>query len=146
MIYDRADWHYGGDYPSDLPPQNGGTHIGIFFAWLVSHRLESDRFELEYSTELDAIRARQLSGREFIAKCREGQFDDEELNETGNAFSRDYYDSEEYFTDYARILVGGLPSLYHVDDTWENYDAMAECLNQRFANWQKKRRPWWRPW
>jgi hypothetical protein len=29
MSYDRADWHYGGNYPKGLPPENGGTHIGM---------------------------------------------------------------------------------------------------------------------
>lgn len=146
MIYDRADWHYHGDYPSDLPPQNGGTHIGIFFAWLVNHHMESERLALEYSAELDAIRARQLSGREFIAKRRDGQLSDEEMNEEARAFAHHYYDSEEYFSDYARILVGSLPSLYHVDDTWQSYDAMASCLDERFAAWHKQHRPWWRIW
>ena len=42
MSYDRADWHYGGDYPKDMPPENGGTHIGIFLAWAIIHHLEGD--------------------------------------------------------------------------------------------------------
>lgn len=31
---DRADWHYDGQYPKGLPPENGGTHIGMFLVWV----------------------------------------------------------------------------------------------------------------
>ncbi|WP_262497415.1 DUF7832 domain-containing protein [Pedobacter caeni] len=27
--YDDASWHYGGDFPKDLPQINGATHIGM---------------------------------------------------------------------------------------------------------------------
>jgi hypothetical protein len=27
MAYDRADWHYSGNYPPDLPPENGGRTL-----------------------------------------------------------------------------------------------------------------------
>lgn len=146
MIYDRADWHYLGDYPDDLPPQNGGTHIGIFFAWLVNHKMESEQQRIEHSAELDAIRDRSISGREFIAKLRDGELADADINDEANAFARAYYDSDLFFKDYAEILVTDLPSLYHVDDTWENYDRMAERIDVRYADWQKGRRPWWRIW
>lgn len=146
MIYDRADWHYQGDYPDDLPPQNGGTHIGIFFAWLVNHNMESESMRIAFSDELDAIRERTLSGREFLAKLRDGELSGDDLNETANAFARSYYDSDQYFKDYAELLAGDLPSLYHVDDTWNNYDRMAECIDGRYAAWQKRRSPWWRFW
>lgn len=146
MIYDRADWHYLGDYPDDLPPQNGGTHIGIFFAWLVNHQLVSEQMVIAHSDELEAIRARALSGREFLAKLRGGELAESDLSDAGNAFAHTYYDSDIYFKDYAEILVGDAPSLYHVDDTWESYDKMAERIEARYAAWQKRRRPWWRFW
>jgi hypothetical protein len=146
MIYDRAEWHYQGDYPDDLPPQQGGTHIGIFFAWLVNRKLESERLAIEHSAELDAIRSRSMTGREFLASMRDGELADGDMNDDGNAFARAYYDSDTYFQDYAQTLVGELPSLYHVDDSWENYDLMAERIDARYAAWQKQRRPWWRFW
>lgn len=30
---DRMDWHYGLNYPSELPAQNTGTHIEMFLKW-----------------------------------------------------------------------------------------------------------------
>ena len=40
MSYDKADWHSGGNYPADLPSDNGGTHIGMFLAWAILRGLE----------------------------------------------------------------------------------------------------------
>lgn len=147
MIYDRADWHYQGDYPDDLPPQNGGTHIGIFFAWLVNRKMESESLAIEFSTELDAIRERTLTGREFIASLRDGELASTDLSEEGNAFADDYFNSDRYFKDYADTLVGALASLYHVDDSWANYERMAAAIDDRYAVWQAEHRsPWWRFW
>lgn len=147
MIYDRADWHYTGDYPRDLPPQNGGTHIGFFFSWAVHHQLESEQLAQSDPEALAAIRARQLGGREFLARHCGGQLGESELNATGNAFAHDYYDSELYFKDYAETLAAGCPSLYHVDDTWANYDVMAPVIAGRFEAWKKAtRRKWWKFW
>ena len=36
---DRADWHYGGDYPKELPKENAGTHIGMFINWIIDNDL-----------------------------------------------------------------------------------------------------------
>jgi hypothetical protein len=42
MAYDRADAHYGGNFPSDLPPEAGATHIGMFLAWVILNGLEGE--------------------------------------------------------------------------------------------------------
>jgi hypothetical protein len=35
MKYDDASWHYGGDFPTDLPRKAGSTHIALFLACAV---------------------------------------------------------------------------------------------------------------
>jgi GNAT superfamily N-acetyltransferase len=42
---DRADWHYGGNYPPWLRSENGGTHIEIYLAWVIHRRLGSKTLE-----------------------------------------------------------------------------------------------------
>jgi hypothetical protein len=42
MAYDRADWHYGSDFPNDVPDENGGTHIGMFLAWAIINNWHFD--------------------------------------------------------------------------------------------------------
>ena len=38
---DQADWHYAGDFPRELPPEAGGTHIGMYLAWIIQRDLGS---------------------------------------------------------------------------------------------------------
>ena len=81
------------------------------------------------------------------------RFSERDLNAEGNAFAQYYYVDEAgrrgpYFADYKQILVAGLPSFWHVADTWDNYDKIAAVISQRYEEWKnpphKKR--WWRFW
>ena len=139
MAYDRADWHYGGDYPEGLPPENGGTHIGMFLAWAIMNGLEGEFHREESPASLAAVRARQMTGRQFLSKECDEKFWDEDLSDEGNAFAKHYYESNRYFEDYEAALAGDLPSMYHVQDTWQNYDTIAPIITRRFEEWKRKR-------
>lgn len=39
MKYDDSTWHTDGDFPADLPPEAGATHIGMFMAWALAQNL-----------------------------------------------------------------------------------------------------------
>jgi hypothetical protein len=138
MAYDRADWHYGGDYPEGLPPENGGTHIGMFLAWAIMNGLEGQFHRDESPASLAAVRAGQMSGRQFLFKECDGKFWEEDLSDEGNAFAKYYYESNRYFEDYEAALAEDLPSMYHVQDNWQNYDKIAPVVTQRFGEWKQK--------
>jgi len=144
MAYDRADWHYGADYPEDLPPENGGTHIGMFLAWAILNSLEGEEHHADCPGSLLAVRARQMTGREFLFRECDEKFWDVDLNDEGNAFAKHYYAASEgkgglYFEDYERVLTSDLPSIYHVEDSWDNYDKLAPVISQRFDEWRRTR-------
>ena len=142
MAYDRADWHYGGDFPKDLPPEAGGTHIGIFLAWAILRGLEGEVHRDDSAESLQAVRDRRLTGRDFLMKECDEKFVDEDLSEEGNAFTEAYFQKEGpggYLADYEDVLGGHLPSLYHVEDTWANFDRLAPVLDKRFAEWKGAR-------
>jgi hypothetical protein len=42
-----------------------------------------------------------------------------------------------YVADYEDVLGGDLPTLYHVADTWENFDALAPTLERRYTEWRR---------
>ena len=72
----------------------------------------------------------------------DGKFIDEDLNDEGNAFAQDYYvvETGQYLTDYEMTLGGdNLPDLYHVADTWENFERIKPVLDQRFDEWKATR-------
>jgi len=135
--YDRADWHYGGDYPSDLPPENGGTHIGMFLAWAIVRDLEGRLLRENSANALAAVKARRMTGREFFFSECDEKFWAECLNEAGAAFAAAYYEPEDgYLHDYEMVLGSDLPSLYHVADTWENFDKISRLLDKRYQQWK----------
>lgn len=144
MTYDRADWHSGGQFPPDLPPECGGTHIGIFLAWAILNDLEGDLHREDSHEELRLVRERRITGRDFLFRACDGKFWDEDLNDEGNAFAGWYYSGEgggygPYLADYESTLAGGLPSLYHVEDRWEIYDRIAPVIDRRYADWKASR-------
>jgi hypothetical protein len=70
------------------------------------------------------------------------QFWEEDLSDLGNEFTRAYYGAETpsgYFEDYEECLGANLPSLYHVADTWENFDIIAARIDERFSEWRRTR-------
>ena len=36
-VYDKAEFHYDGDFPEDLEDYQGFVHTGMFVAWLIEH-------------------------------------------------------------------------------------------------------------
>jgi hypothetical protein len=76
------------------------------------------------------------------ALAADGVFADDILNEEGLAFAQAYFEFKtgNYLKDYDKLLSAGLPSMYHVPDTWESYDAIKPQIDKRYRAWQKKRR------
>jgi hypothetical protein len=138
---DRADWHYGGNFPAGLPPENGGTHIGMYLAWVVERGLASARLGREAGPSLQLLRERKITGRHLLLSELDEKFFDGLLTETGRDFTRDYYETDVYFADYDAILATDLPSTYHVEDSWENFDKIAAVIDERFSQWQQGVRP-----
>jgi hypothetical protein len=142
VSYDNYDWHAGGDFPVDLGSECGGTHIGMFLAWAISRDLIGDLHREEFPELVLAVRQRQLTGREFLFRACDGKFWDEDLNDEGNAFAKWYYAPESggygrYISDYERAIGEGLPTIYHVEDSWENYDRLAPIIDERFGAWKR---------
>lgn len=136
MAYDRADWHYGAkNYPKDLATENGGTHIGMFLAWAILSGLEGKFHREESPATLAAVRARQMTGCQFLFEQCDEKFWDEDLSIEGNAFAKVYYN--RYLEDYEHTFKR-FPA-YHVEDTWQNYDKIAPIISQRFEEWKQKR-------
>jgi hypothetical protein len=134
MKYDDASWHYSGNFPKDLPLENGSTHIGMFLGWAILRDLvgEPHRRDDERVFDLNRIRNRQLRPRDFVLNWCDEKLTDEDLNDEGNAFAADYY-QESYLTDWAELF----PDNYRIDDSWANFDRVLALLDRRFDAWQE---------
>ncbi|MBU1566033.1 MAG: hypothetical protein KJ630_10440 [Proteobacteria bacterium] len=139
MKYDDASWHYGGDYPKELPVQNAFTHIGIFLAWAIESGLAGELHTDERPEEIDALLERKMTGAEFLERNCDGKFTDEDLNEIGNKFAAKFYE-DYYFDLYVDVTDPDdkFESVYHVPNSWETYEKVAPLISKAFKKWKKK--------
>ncbi|MBW0281286.1 DUF7832 domain-containing protein [Shewanella xiamenensis] len=140
MAIDRIDWHSGADnFPKDLAPEAGGTHIGMFIAWVINNNLEGELHQTDSVESVAKVKSRKMTGTEFLIKECDEKFWEDDLNPEGLEFAKHYYESNAYYGDYEAALVSSEPTLYHVLDTWDNYD--------KLKKWRKaKDKKWWQFW
>lgn len=135
--HDDASFHYGGHFPDDLPDVAGGTHIGHFVAWLVINDLFAPELYRRASVQVDALRRRAITGREFLFDVLDEKLLEEDLTDAGHRFATDYYE-ELYLDDYIELLVPEeMDSIYRASESWENYDALAPRIDARYTAWSK---------
>jgi hypothetical protein len=139
MTYDRIDWHTGNNFPKELPFKNGGTHIGMFLSWIIDNDLIG-LFHIENSKEsVEKVKNREMTGTQFLIKECDSKLWPEDLNEEGNNFAKSYYANEndygQYIDDYS-IVFNNYETLYHVDDTWENYKKIEFVISKKYREWK----------
>jgi len=146
---DRLDWHCTNEYPKDLPLENAGIHIGMYLAWIIINDLIGEiHLESEQSiSQVNKVKNREITGLDFlISECDE-KFWENDLNELGLQFTNFYYESEKspsYFIDYAKILSDNVETIYHVENSWKNYDKLSKKIDKRFKAWNKTgEKKWW---
>jgi hypothetical protein len=141
MKYDDASWHSGGDFPGDLPSEAAATHTGMFLAWALLSGKDGDLHSEGSPAPIEKLRTHSVTpGEYFLSEC-DGKFTDEDLNNEGNAFAADYYALEtgQFLRDYEATLGAELPTLYHIADSWQNFDKLKPILDRRFQNWRSAR-------
>ncbi|CAD7799997.1 hypothetical protein CHRY9390_00567 [Chryseobacterium aquaeductus] len=152
--YDDASWHCGEDFPKGLPEKNSATHTGMFLNWCMNNNLHSQELKEACENEIESLKRREITGADFVINALDGKFSEHDLNDFGNAFSKDYYVDETDFadkfssfaTDYINIFDSlaeerdfEYETFYHIEDTYANYDLMKQIIDHRFLEWKKYR-------
>jgi hypothetical protein len=135
-IYDSAKNHFLGNFPASLPIEQAYVHIGIYLGWIIETQLYSEYFEDEASNQIFRFKRREISCT-ILSEIWDGYLGHELFNTTGNMFTYYYYGGGIYRSDYEELLVKSLPSIYHVEDTWENYEKIKTRIDMRFQDWKK---------
>ena len=144
---DRTDWHSGNDFPSDLPEENGGTHIGMYLNWIIENDLVGELHRTDSKEGLEKVKTKEITGRDFLFLYCDGKFTNEDLNEVGLEFTEKYYSSNRYFNDYSTLFIKDKESIYRVENNWENYSKIQPILDARFEDWNGKRsKKFWEFW
>ncbi len=135
LIYDQAKNHFLGEFPAILPIEQAYVHIGMFLGWMLENELYSEIFEDEEAHQVLRFKQREITCS-ILSAMWDGHLGGDLFNEEGNQFSIYYYQSGLYRKDYEEILAKELPSIYHVEDAWANYDLIATCIQSRYQDWK----------
>jgi len=137
--YDKAKWHYDGEFPEELDQFQGFIPFGMLIGWFIEHKMIDEKVEAIHEEDLLLVRQGKMSGAQFYERNIGGTFNSRDLTEEGNAFAKYYTDAdkeENYFLDYAYVLAENLPSEYHVQDNADNYQKISEIISYRYGNWK----------
>ena len=138
-VYDKAKWHYAGDFPEELDDEQGFVHTGLFLTWLTKRHLLSDWLENESPDAINSARTGGASPIELY-KIWDGVLAEDMLSEEGNAFALKYFDFEkgQYLRDYAQVFDVEDGGLYYIEPTWNNYELIASRCDAAFEKWRVK--------
>ena len=111
----------------------------MFLAWAHLSGFASEDFTDDFGDDLEQLRLRKLTPGSYV-QILDGVFMDNQLNNEGNAFAQEYYDGEEssYKEDYSQSLRQKLPTIYHVSDSWENFEIIKPIIDSHFSEWKAK--------
>ena len=140
-VFDKAKWHYESpEYPRDLSQEYAFTQGGYFLAWAIDHKMLEPEFAVDFVEEIAAFIARKITGPKLL-KIAGGALASDMLCDRANRFAKEYFNEKagQYYEDFFETLAIGLPSEYHVEDTWENYSKMASIIDARFKSWENEK-------
>ena len=142
FVYDKAKYHYDGEFSQELPQEQGFVHTGMFLGWVIDSQMYSEEFKQDLDEYIVAFRARGMTGPKVFEAC-DGVLMDDMLSDEGNSFAQDYFvlGRGNYLRDYMELLGKRLPTPYHVQDTWENYDKLKKRIDRRYKDWERKNSP-----
>ena len=144
-VYDKAKWHFGGGFPKELNNFQGYVHTGFYLTWIIENGLFDTNGDDYLNSEISKVKKKELTGAEFFERNLDGVLMDDDLTELGNEFTYKYYEKGSFLEDYSKTLGTDLPTLYHIQDNWENYEKFKPLLDKRFKRWEKSKKPkWWK--
>ncbi len=156
MAIDRADWHWASaeelfrktnGISGDLTQDQVNTiwlyaanHIGLFIQWIIDRGFEGEDANME---DCEKVRARQMSGAEYLMVDCDGKLWESDIREDILPFVKAYYLDEngEYLAHYAECCLDfdNLPC-YGVISEKEAYSRLRDKIDNAFEAFQRENR------
>jgi hypothetical protein len=134
-VYDKAKWHFDGEFPKDLPTTQAYVHIGFFLGWAIDRGFAGSLLLDDFTEEVRQYKIGQITAPRLL-EITDGVLDDQMLSEEGNLFASHYY-QDGYLAEYPSLFPKKA-STYHVEDTLENILKVKKHLDSRYNTWKKK--------
>jgi hypothetical protein len=142
-VYDKAKWHYEGDFPKELDSTQAYVPTGMFITWLINNDMIGKRSAKNDASDIELVKRNKMTGAQFYRKNWDGVLSSKELSEEADTFTREYLDiHNDLYTavDFTNILAAGLPTIYHVQDSIENYHILEPMITERYQEWKSRQR------
>lgn len=133
IVFDKAKWHYGGDFPTFLPFSQAYIHTGFYLGWLIKRNLLCKDLQISLREKIKIFLNQNLSPITIFQEEFDGVLTSEEMTLLGYKFSICYYENGDYVDDYERTFETQIKnSLYEVQDNWENFNKICGIINAKF--------------
>lgn len=141
ITFDKAKWHFNGDFPSELDEWQAYLHTGFYIGWLLRKGLMNDDFISGNRKYIEKFLDDTISPVSIYSEIMDGVFTSENLTVQGIVFTNFYFDfgSGRYLADYESTLARELPTLYHVEDTKANFDKICAVIEDIYNDWSLHR-------
>lgn len=146
VVYDKAKYHFGSIQEAGLPDIHAYIHTGMFLGWLINNNMLNSEFVADFGEDIPKFIKREITAAQLF-ELWDGALVDDMLTDVGNKFTASYFAFEngQYINDYIQALASDLPSEFHVEDSWANFDKISKIIDSRYLEW-KKSKPWWQFW
>ena len=148
VCYDKAKYHIESVEVEGLPEIHAYIHTGMYLGWLIENNLLDKEFSNDFGREILKFKNKEITAPEFFFQICDGVLIDDILSDEGNEFTSFYFDLEkgEYIYHYEHIMFKELPSVFHVKDTWKNYEIVKEFVSKEYVKWKNQSKKWWEFW
>ncbi|RAV21217.1 hypothetical protein [Paenibacillus contaminans] len=143
-VFDKAKWHYEGDFPQELDSYQAYVPSGMFIAWVIKNDLTGKRSRKDDAADIELVKRNEMTGAQFFRRNWDGVLSSKELSDEADSFAREYLDiHNDLYTavDFTNVLAAGLPTIYHVEDSFENYRKIEPIITERYRDWKRRRNP-----
>lgn len=141
-VFDKAKWHFDADnFPPQLDAYQGYIHTGYYIGWLAKKGFLNMEEMPDLQHSIDLLEKNSISPVAIYREMMDGVFSSDDIIPQILSFTREYFDFDrgDYLRDYEVALGAGLPSLYYVKDTTENFGKIFLVIEESYNGWLRDR-------
>lgn len=150
FLTDKADFYFDEMYsryaaqknPKDFTAEDesiiweyASNHIAMFLTWVIDNGFYGN-IHYEASDDIQLVKARKMTGTEFLAKHCDYRLSDEDFSPEILPFVECYY-FQKYIQQYDKLFSKKAMALLHPSPfSWEDYDLIAKRITRAYKLWK----------